>query len=163
MRKSILAIAIGVTTLTGCATNNYEQYTRTQQAIAVARAEAEIARYKALEAIANSGDTTSRVAAVIALQQGSTNTSQNQQVAAPASTGDTALRWASLLVPSLTQFYAIGKSADVSIVNSNNAKDVSISTTRGMVDMGKLIGGKEVPVIGGPDDQLLWPEPTNSQ
>jgi hypothetical protein len=28
-----------------------------------------------------------------------------------------------------------------------------------MVDMGKLIGGKEVPVIGGPDDQLLYPEP----
>ncbi len=71
MRKSILAGAIAALELTGCGTtSNYQLYAQTQENIAVARAQADIERYKTLQAIANSGDTTARVAAVIALQQG---------------------------------------------------------------------------------------------
>jgi hypothetical protein len=130
--------------------------------IAQKNAEADIARSNALKDIAASGDSAAKVAAVMSLQFSAQNSQRQQQIQAPSSMGDTMLKWASVLVPSLTQFYAIGKSADVAVVNSNNAKDVSVSTTRGMVDMGKLIGGKEVPVIGGPDDRLLYPEPTNT-
>jgi cell pole-organizing protein PopZ len=163
MRKTILAGAIGVLALSGCASmTDYNLYAQTQQMIAQKNAEAEIARANALKDIAASGDSAAKVAAVMSLQFSAQNQQKQQQIAAPSSMGDTMLKWASVLVPSLTQFYAIGKSADVAVVNSNNAKDVSISTTRGMVDMGKLIGGKEVPVIGGPDDRLLYPEPTNT-
>jgi len=164
MRKTILAGAIGVLALSGCASmTDYNLYAQTQQVIAQKNAEAEIARANALKDIAASGDSAAKVAAVMSLQFSAQTSQRQQQIAAPSSFGDTALKWASVLVPSLTQFYAIGKSADVAVVNSNNAKDVSISTTRGMVDMGKLIGGKEVPVIGGVDDRLLYPEPTNAE
>jgi hypothetical protein len=154
MRKTILAGAIGVLLLTGCASDNYQQYARTQENIALARAEAEIARYKALEAIANSGDTTARVAAVIALQQGSPQ-NNSPRVEQPTSTGDTALRWASVIVPSLTQIYGIGKSTDLAIVNSNNNKDISINTNQTMLGFGKLIVD---PIVGTGDDVLLYPQ-----
>jgi hypothetical protein len=154
MRKTILAGAICVITLTGCASNNYQQYAQTQENIALARAEAEIARYKALEAIANSGDTTARVAAVIALQQGApeNNSPKLQQ---PTSTGDTALRWASVIVPSLTQIYGIGKSTDLAIVNSNNNKDIAINTNQTMLGFGKLIVD---PIIGTEENVLVYPQ-----
>jgi hypothetical protein len=165
MKKLVIVSAIAAITLTtGCASmTDYNLYAQTQQVIAQKNAEADIARSNALKDIAASGDSAAKVAAVMSLQFSAQNQQKEQQIAAPSSFGDTALKWASVLVPSLTQFYAIGKSADVAVVNSNNAKDVSISTTRGMVDMGKLIGGKEVPVIGGPDNRLLYPEPTNAE
>jgi hypothetical protein len=164
MKKLVIVSAIAAITLTtGCASmTDYNLYAQTQQVIAQKNAEADIARSNALKDIAASGDSAAKVAAVMSLQFSAQNSQRQQQITAPSSMGDTMLKWASVLVPSLTQFYAIGKSADVAVVNSNNAKDVSISTTRGMVDMGKLIGGKEVPVIGGPDDRLLYPEPTNT-
>jgi hypothetical protein len=154
MRKSILVSAIGVLALTGCASDNYQQYARTQENIAMVRAEAEIARYKALEAIANSGDTTARVAAVIALQQGAIQ-NNNPRIEQPVSKGDTALKWASLLVPSLTQFYSIGKSTDLAIVNSNNNKEIAINSNETMLGFGKLIVD---PIVGTQDDVLLYPQ-----
>jgi hypothetical protein len=165
MKKLVIVSAIAAITLTtGCASmTDYNLYAQTQQVIAQKNAEADIARSNALKDIAASGDSAAKVAAVMSLQFSAQTSQRQQQISAPSSMGDTMLKWASVLVPSLTQFYAIGKSADVAVVNSNNAKDVSISTTRGMVDMGKLIGGKEVPVIGGPDDRLLYPEPTNAE
>jgi hypothetical protein len=153
MRKTILAGAVGVLALTGCASNNYQQYVQAQENIATARAEADIARYKALEAIANSGDTTARVAAVIALQQGSPQ-NNSPKLQEPISTGDTALRWASVIVPSLTQIYGIGKSTDLAIVNSNNNKDVAINTNETMLGFGKLIVD---PIIGTEENILVYP------
>lgn len=160
MRKTILAGAIGVLALTGCASNNYQQYVQAQENIATARAEADIARYKALEAIANSGDTTARVAAVIALQQGAPQSNNSPKLEQPSSAGDTALRWASVLVPSLTQLYGIGKSTDLAITNSNNNKDIAINNNQSMVNMGRLIAGQTAPVVGTSDQRLIYPEPT---
>ena len=155
MRKSILAGAIGVLTLTGCGTtSNYQQYAQTQENIAVARAQADIERYKTLQAIANSGDTTARVAAVIALQQGIPSSNNSPRIEQPTSAGDTALKWASVLVPSLTQFYSIGKSTDLAIVNSNNNKEIAINSNETMLGFGKLIVD---PIIGTQDDVLLYP------
>jgi hypothetical protein len=154
MNKSVLAMSIGLILLTGCASTNYQLYAETQQQIAVVRADAEIARYKALEAIANSGDTTARVAAVIALQQGAIQ-NNSPKIEQPTSTGDTALRWASVLVPSLTQIYGIGKSTDLAITNSNNNKEIAINSNETMLGFGKLI---VEPVIGTSTDVLLYPQ-----
>ena len=155
MRKTILAGAIGVLALTGCASNSYQQYARTQEKIAVARSEAEIARYRALEAIANSGDTTARVAAVMALQQGAPSANNSIKIEQPTSAGDTALKWASVLIPSLTQFYNIGKTTDLAITNSNNNKDIAINSNETMLGFGKLI---VTPIVGTGDDVLLYPQ-----
>lgn len=155
MRKTILSVALASLTLAGCASTNYELYAQTQEKIAIARAESDIARYKALEAIANSGDTTARVAAVIALQQGAPSANNTPKIEQPTSAGDTALKWASVLVPSLTQFYSIGKSTDLAIVNSNNNKEIAINSNETMLGFGKLIVD---PIVGTEESVLVYPE-----
>ena len=71
MKLKLLALC-GLLALTGCATNKeYALYAETQQKIAHANAMAETARYAALAEIAKSGDSASRVAAVISLNMGS--------------------------------------------------------------------------------------------
>jgi hypothetical protein len=158
MRKSILAGAIGVLALTGCATSpsDYERYAQAQEAIAVARAEAETAKYKALETIALKGDAgASAVAAMgIAMGNGVSSGSRDSQIVQPRSTTDKLLPWASLLVPSLTQFYSIQKNAEIAIVNSNNSLESQKSDNGMVVD---LVQGRIPPVIGTEDDVLLYP------
>jgi hypothetical protein len=161
MRKSFIALVIGATGMTGCASvTDYNLYAQTQQIIAQEKAKADIARYNALKEIAQRGDSAAQVAAVITLNQSTLVTSNQQSLTPPTNLHDTLLKWASIIVPSAIQVYGIGKNAEVAVTNSNNSRDISINNTRSMVDMGKLIAGKEVPVIGGSDDVLLYPEPT---
>ncbi len=163
MKKSLIAIAVGAVFLTGCATSNYALYAQTQQQIAVSKSEADIARTNALKEIAASGDTAARVAAVMSLQFGSQGQSQNQQqIAAPTSFGDTMLKWASVLVPSLTNVYAIGKSTDVAITHSNNSVESQKSNNSMIVD---LVQGRPTPIVGtrtdadgSTEDFLLYPQ-----
>jgi hypothetical protein len=156
MRKSILAGAIGVFALTGCATvSDYNMYAQTQQLIASKQAEADIARSNALKEIAAQGDSAAKVAAVMSLQFGTVSQPKGTgQVAAPTSFGDTMLKWASVLMPSLTQFYAIGKSTDVAITHSNNSVELQKSSNEMVVD---LVQGRIPPIIGTQDDVLLYP------
>jgi hypothetical protein len=126
-----ISIAVIALSLTGCASTEYVQYAKTQEAIAVSRGNADAARYKALSDIAASGDSSAKVAAVMALALGQNNTSQNTQVAAPAP--NQALQWASILVPGLTQVYGIRANADVAMRSSDNARATSIATTAGFV------------------------------
>lgn len=163
MKKSLIAIAVGAVFLTGCATSNYALYAQTQQQIAVSKSEADIARTNALKEIAASGDTAARVAAVMSLQFGAQGQSQgSQQIAAPTSIGDTMLKWASVLVPSLTQVYAIGKSTDVAITHSNNSVESQKSNNGMIVD---LVQGRPTPIVGtrtgadgSTEDFLLYPQ-----
>lgn len=162
MKKSLIAIAAAAMFLTGCATSNYALYAQTQQQIAVSKSEADIARTNALKEIAASGDTAARVAAVMSLQFGLQGQSQNQQqIAAPTSFGDTMLKWASVLVPSLTNVYAIAKSTDVAITHSNNSVE-SLKSNNGMVV--DLVQGRPTPIVGNrtdadgaTEDFLLYP------
>lgn len=157
MRKSILAGAIGVLLLTGCAasTSDYQRYAQAQENIAIARAEAETAKYKALETIALKGDAgASAVAAMGIAMAGGNVVSRDVQMLQPRSTADKLLPWASLLVPSLTQFYSIQKNADISITNSNNSLEAQKSNNGMIVD---LVQGRIPPVIGTEDDVLLYP------
>ena len=163
MKKSLIAIAAAAMFLTGCATSNYALYAQTQQQIAVSKSEADIARTNALKEIAASGDTAARVAAVMSLQFGSQGQSQSsQQIAAPTSIGDTMLKWASVLVPSLTQVYAIGKSTDVAITHSNNSVESQKNNNSMIVD---LVQGRATPIVGektgadgSTEDFLLYPQ-----
>lgn len=155
IKKTAIVVAVSALFLAGCSTtNDYRLYAQSQRAIAEANSKASIAKIDALKEIANSGDTTARVAAVMALQQ-ATSEKPSTVINAPASSGDTALKWASVLMPSLTQFYAIGKSTDVAIVNSNNNKDIAINNNEMVVD---LVKGRKEPIIGTSDDVLLYPQ-----
>jgi hypothetical protein len=163
MRKTILAGAIGVFALTGCATvSDYNMYAQTQQLIASKQAEADIARSNALKEIAARGDSAAKVAAVMSLQFGTVSQSRETgQVVAPTSFGDTMLKWASVLVPGFTQVYAIGKNTDVAITHSNNSVESQKSNNGMVVD---LVQGRTTPIVGNKtdadgatEDFLLYP------
>jgi hypothetical protein len=159
MRMKIIALAVGAAALTGCASmTDYSLYAETQQVIAKEKARAEVARFEALREIAKTGDATAQVAAVITLNQNSQSSTQVQGVAPPTNLHDTLLKWASIIVPSAVNVYGIGKNADVALTNSNNSRDIAINNNRSMVDMGKLIAGQEVPVVGTSNDVLLFPQ-----
>jgi hypothetical protein len=140
MQRTIIVIA--ALALSACAAPGYEQYLAAQQGIATARSNADIARYDALANIAQKGDSAASVAAAMALAMGG-NTPQ-PVIAAPQNEW---LQWASVLVPALTNAYAIGKSADVAIHASDNAYKTSASTTGGFVALGQQI---QAPVIAAP-------------
>jgi hypothetical protein len=118
----LIATILFALALTGCATGQYEAYTAATTAQAVATANAQAERYKALATLANSGSDVAKVAAVMALAgHGTGSTQQAAPIAAPRSPGDTALQWASLLVPTLGQAYMIGTNARLGMRQSDNA------------------------------------------
>ncbi len=136
---------IPILALSACASTDYGQYAKAQSDIAAARAASDAARYKALAEIASKGDPASSVAAVMAIAIGGSQQQGQQQVAAPQRSD--ALQWASIIIPGLTQAYAIGKSADVAINSSNNAMQTSVATTGAFVN---IAGKIQAPVVAAP-------------
>ena len=134
---------------------------RSQENIAQAKSEAEIAKYKALETIALKGDSGASVAAAMGIAMGGGASSRDVQMLQPRSTTDRLLPWASLLVPSLTQFYSISKNAEIAINNSDNNLEGKKSNNGMIVD---LVQGRETPIVGNrtdadgsTEDFLLYP------
>ena len=119
--------------LTGCATGQYEAYAAAHKA----QAAAQTARYQALADIAKMGDTTAKVAAVMSLQMGGQQ--QNAQINAPKSWADYALQWTGLLLPTVTQVYAVGKQTALGMRQSDNATAVAVSTNNAFVGMASQI------------------------
>lgn len=136
----LIATIFFALSLTGCATGQYEAYTAATTAQAVATANAQAERYKALGRLADSGSDVAKVAAVMALAGHGTGTStQAAPIAAPRSPGDTALQWASLLVPTIGQAYMIGTNARLGMRQSDNATQLGISTNSAFVGIaGKI-------------------------
>lgn len=154
MRKLAIAVIVGSLTLVGCATQDYTKYVETQREIEVvraqARAAAEVARYQALAEIARSGDTTARVAAVISLQAGGQGgqAQQQPQLNAPVSNADYALRWAGVLLPSLTQGYGIYQTSRVAITQSNNATQLGMRQSDNTTALGVSTNNAFVGIAG---------------
>lgn len=137
MRKiTLIAAALALLTV-GCASNNdYKLYADTQRAIAQAHRDADIARYQALSKIAETGDSASKVAAVMSLNMGGGNTSPRvQPVNPPKSMAETALQWTSVLLPSVTSLYGINANRQVAVTQSNNAAAVAKSTNETFATM----------------------------
>lgn len=130
--KTIFAFVVAVL-LSGCASVEYEQYARAQEAVASAKSQSEMARFKAMADIAAAGDSAAKVAAVMALSMGQGSGAASPQIVPPAP--NQALQWASILVPGLTQMYGIRANADVAMRGSDNALATSIATTGGFVSL----------------------------
>lgn len=171
MKKAII-IGITLVFLVGCASNqpyydsvNHANETAAQ--IELAKAQAEVERMKVLQNIAQTGDETSRTAAVMALafggQQGGGQKSANisNPERAPDA-GEQALRWAGVLAPSLTMLYGINRNSAVQMEQVDANKEISINSNDTMLGFGRLAAGKEAPVIGGKDDRLLFPVDENA-
>jgi hypothetical protein len=123
MRYIVLLLALA---LSACATQDYKAYADAQANVATARANADTARYNALSRIAEGGDATSKIAAVMALALGTQGASQPTQIAAPPQ--NEALQWASILVPSVTNIAGMAFNARVAMANADNNARVSEST-----------------------------------
>jgi len=117
--------------LSACASPEYVQYAKSSEAASVARS-------NALRDIANKGDSSAQVAAVMALAMGAGQT----QLQAPAP--NQALQWAQILVPGLVQAYGIHSNAQVAIGASNNAMQTSVATTSAFVN---IAGKIQAPVV----------------
>lgn len=127
--------------LGGCASSgpsNYALYAETQAKIAQAHAVAETARFNALSEIAKTGDSAAKVAAVLSIQlSGNSGGNQrNQQViAAPEDWDQKLLKWAGVILPTVTQGLAIGAQIhaantqkQIAVTQSNNAAATAQST-----------------------------------
>lgn len=138
MKKLILVTALALS-LGGCAsTQQYTQYTATHQAIAASKASADVARYNALAALANSGSETAKVAAVMALALSNNGGSGQTQNIAPPQTNE-AIQWASILVPSLTSIAGMRYNYLSTVAQSNNAVTLAKSTNDAFVGIASKI------------------------
>lgn len=132
----LVAAALGLL-LSGCATNEYAKYSEGQAKIEAARANADAAKYKALSDIAASGDTTAKVAAVVALTSMQSQQQGGAQLRAPQASS--ALQWAQILVPGLTQMTGIWASTRLGMRQSDNSARVAESTNSTFLGMaGKI-------------------------
>lgn len=127
MKKLTLSLILSSLIFTGCANTEYLAYSKSMSEIEVSKNLALSAKYKAMEVIAQSGDATAKVAAVMALSmQGQGVSSQGASIAAPAP--NQALQWASVLVPGVTQVLGMRYQYLSTVTQSNNSAAVSQST-----------------------------------
>lgn len=136
--KTLLIVALASSLLMGCANTEYLAYSRAQTEIEVSKNLALSAKYKAMETIAQSGDATAKVAAVMALSMSSQGgNSQGASIAAPAP--NQALQWASVLVPGVTQVLGMRYNYLSTVQQSNNSAAVAQSTNASFVGIaGKI-------------------------
>ncbi len=130
MKKTLL-IVIPLLALSGCA-SDYNRYAEAQIAMQTARSNAEAERYRAMAEIAKGGDTTARVAAMMALQ-GQGQPSQPATLFAPKSASDTIREWLGIILPTVVQGYGIHANQIIATTQSNNSRDVSVSTNSAFV------------------------------
>lgn len=126
--------------LGGCASTEYKEYADAQANISIAKHNADAEKYKAMATIAASGDSSAKVAAVMAMalsSQSGQPTAGN--MAAPQTSS--ALQWAQLLVPSMTQMVAITQNTRLGMTQSDNAASVSRSTNDAFVGIAGKIQG----------------------
>lgn len=121
-----ILLIVGLGLLVGCAAN-YETYVKTQENIALAHANAQAEKYKAMASIGASGSDAAKVAAMMSLALGKDEQSQ-VMVAAPTNWSDTVLKWAGLVIPSVTQGYIANQNTKAIMNQADNETRVAIST-----------------------------------
>lgn len=138
--KKFIGLA-GVVLLTGCASHS-EYYAAIERANALqveatqARAAADADRISALSLLADSGDESTKIAAVVSLALMGQGSSEQPQMIQPRPQQSEALQWAQTLVPfaglAMQSYYgySLGK------VQSNNSAEVAISGQEAYTELG---------------------------
>ena len=150
----LIAIAAAALTLTACATSQDSYYN------AIAEREKRLAQQEmiadtAIADMAAKGDLQAKGMGIMYFALKNAGAKQSQQaIAAPKSTAETLLPWASLIIPSITQFYSITKNAEIAINSSNNALEGKLADNDMITD---LVHGRIPPVVGDADDVLIYP------
>lgn len=154
MKKLLIVSVISSLLLMGCANTEYLAYSKAQTEIEVSRNQALSAKYKAMETIAQSGDATAKVAAVMALSMGSQGgTSQGALIAAP--TPNQALQWASVLVPGVTQVLGMRYNYLSTVQQSNNSAAVAQSTNAAFMGIAAKIQAQNTSTATNTSNTIL--------
>lgn len=118
-----LAFALAPILLVGCASSkDYAAFLAAQQSVAVQHAEAAKSRYQAMALIANSGDASSKTAAVMAMAM-----VQQPNIQLPPPPEGAALKWASVLLPAITNLGSGYFGYRLGVTQSNNAASTTIA------------------------------------
>ena len=141
MKYLLLIVAL----LGGCASPDYAVYTEAQRSVDVARHHADAAKYAAMASIANSGDSSAKVAAVLAMALGTSGVQGGSTIRAPQTSE--ALQWASIIVPSLTTVASINASMKLGLAQSDNSTRVAMSTNEAFTG---IAGKIQAPVVATP-------------
>ena len=156
--KKVIALA-GVMLITGCA-NHSEYYAAIERANALqveatkARAEADAERISALALLADSGDESTKIAAVVSLALMGQSRSEQAPMIQPRPQQSEALQWAQTLVPfaglGLQAYYgySLGK------VQSDNNAAVAISGQEAYTELGLGSFREGVSPRFAPDDSF---------
>lgn len=118
-----LAFVLAPIVLVGCASSkDYAAFLAAQQSVAVQHAEASKSRYQAMALIANSGDASSKTAAVMAMAM-----VQQPNIQLPPPPESAALKWASVLLPAVTNLGSGYFGYRLGVAQSNNSRDVTVA------------------------------------
>lgn len=131
--KLFFAAVLSLLAASGCASDDYRLYAESQAAIHTARANADAERYRAMASIAQSGDTTSKVAAMFAMQAAGNGGPQPAHIAAPKSPAEVARDWLGMILPVAMQGYGIHANSQVMMRQSDNSARVAESTNAAFV------------------------------
>lgn len=142
MKLKLTGIVAAVALLAGCSTaREYQVYADAQRARVQAEAMVEAARWNALAEVAKSGDVTAKVAVAMAVQAGGKGgaggANPAQGIAPPKSNAELALQWTGLILPNLTQFYAINRNSAVAMRQSDNATALGIAQSNNQTAVAK--------------------------
>ena len=128
-RAKLLTIAVFATAMAGCATN-YDAYVQANVKVAEAKAKADTEKYKAMAAIASTGDAAAKVAAVMSIAMGSHNQPHvSHAIAAPKSAAEMTMQAIANVLPSIAQIYGINRQTALGVeqVRSNVAIQQAVS------------------------------------
>ena len=122
MSRTLKVVTLLVTILmVGCATGGTEYYDAMRRA-AEAQAVVQEARYDALSKLALSGDSGAASAAVMAIALTRDDTIVPQFIESDA------LKWAQVMVPSMTTLGGLWFQSDLAKTQSNNSKDIQLAS-----------------------------------
>lgn len=135
MKRLCLILLTSVLSLTGCAVDEYARYAEMQERIQTARYTAEAERYKAMAAISATGDTATKVAAMISMGAFSQGNNQTAYIPPPKTTWENTKDILGIFVPSIVQGYGIYATNRTAQISSNNSRLTAISTNEAFVGM----------------------------
>lgn len=122
MSKLLTSIVLSaLVLLAGCASGASEYYQAVEKS-AQANAQAHAAKMNALAIMAQSSDPSAQGAAVMAMALSAPPSVQPQYIESSA------LKWASILVPSISNLGGLAIQADVAKSSSRNARDIQLAT-----------------------------------
>lgn len=133
-RLFLFLIAVSLT-ITGCAVDEYARYAEMQERIQVAKYTAEAERYKAMAAISMTGDTATKVAAMITMGGTGQASNQTPYIPPPKTTWENTKDILSIFLPAFVQGYGIYATNRTAQNASNNSRMTAISTNDAFVGM----------------------------